>query len=106
VELKQGHLKIVREGKVRKFVNQATHITYRVFDGVKRRGQTAKIITERAVFLVDSDGLTLTELAPGIDLQTQILDQMDYAPVRIAQNLKWMDLTRLDPTALPALAAI
>jgi propionate CoA-transferase len=58
------------------------------------------------VFRADSDGLTLTELALGIDLQTQVLDQMDYAPVRIAPNLKWMDLTRLDPTAIPALAAI
>jgi propionate CoA-transferase len=106
VELKQGRLKIVSEGKVRKFVNRASHITYRVFDGVKRRGQSVKIITERAVFRADSDGLTLTELALGIDLQTQVLDQMDYAPVRIAPNLKWMDLTRLDPTAIPALAAI
>ncbi len=106
VELNQGRLRILREGKVRKFVQQASHITYRVFDGVKRRGQSAMIITERAVFKVDADGLTLTELAPGIDIQTQILDQMDFAPVRIAPDLKCMDLTRLDPTAMPAIAAI
>ena len=105
VEMNQGRLKILKEGKVRKFVRNASHITYRVFDGVKKTGQSAKIITERAVFSVDADGLTLTEYALGIDMQTEILDQMDF-PVRIASNLKLMDLIKLDPTAIPSLAAI
>ena len=37
------------------------------------------------------DGLTVTEIAPGIDLQTQVLDQMDFKPL-VAENLKTMDL--------------
>lgn len=106
VELSGGRLKIVREGKVRKFVDTASHITYRVTEGVKNRGQKATIITERAVFRVDSDGLTLTELAPGIDIQKDVLSQMDFVPLRIASQLKYMDLAVLDPTAMPALAAI
>lgn len=106
VELSGGRLKIVREGKVRKFVETASHITYRATEGVKNRGQKATIITERAVFRVDADGLTLTELAPGVDIQKDVLSQMDFVPVRIEPQLKCMDLTVLDPTAMPALAAI
>ncbi|MNC76994.1 Acetate CoA-transferase YdiF [compost metagenome] len=49
------------------------------------------IITERAVFAIEPDGLVLTEIAPGIDLQSQVLDLMDYAPVRIANPLPLMN---------------
>ncbi len=106
VELEGGRLKIVREGKVRKFVHDVSHVTYRVCDGVSRRQQKAKIVTERAVFRVDEDGLTLIEIAPGIDIKTHILDQMDFAPVQISSDLKLMDLTQIDPTSIPALAAV
>ena len=47
-------------------------------------------ITERAVIELLEDGLTITEIAPGIDLQTQVLDQMDFKPL-VAENLKTMD---------------
>ena len=49
-----------------------------------------KFITERAVLELLPDGLTITEIAPGIDLQTQVLDQMEFKPL-VAQNLKTMD---------------
>lgn len=48
-------------------------------------------VTERAVIELLEDGLTVTEIAPGIDLQTQVLDQMDFKPL-VAENLKTMDL--------------
>lgn len=105
VELRDGRLQIVREGKVRKFVKQASHVTYRVFAGACK-GQRIRIVTERAVFRADADGLTLIEVAPGIDIQKHILDQMDYAPVRIAPDLKYMNLTVFEQSAVPALAAI
>ena len=47
-------------------------------------------VTERAVFALRPEGMTLIEIAPGIDLQTQILDQMDFVP-QIAEDLKLMD---------------
>ena len=47
-------------------------------------------ITERCVFELRPDGLYLKEIAPGVDLQTQILDQMDFAP-KIAEPLETMD---------------
>ncbi len=90
-EVVDGKLVITREGKVKKFVNTAQSITYRVQDGVKNRNQEALIVTERAVFKCGAEGLELIEIAPGIDLQTQILDLMDFAPCRIATPLKIMD---------------
>lgn len=46
-----------------------------------RHDQTVLFITERAVFELKSDGLHLKELAPGIDLKKDILDQMDFQPI-------------------------
>lgn len=86
-----GKLVIEREGKIKKFVQKAASITYRVQDGVRDQGQDAMIVTERAVFRCCTDGLELTEIAPGIDLQTQVLDLMEFAPARIASPLPLMD---------------
>lgn len=89
-EVIDGNLVIEREGKVRKFVTDASSITYRAVVGVRDRAQKALVVTERAVFRIALDGLELIEIAPGVDLQTQVLDQMDFAPVRIADPLPLM----------------
>ena len=65
---------------MRKFVDRAEQITYPVRKGVVERGQTALIVTERAVFRVVPEGLMLTEVAKGIDVRRDILDQMAFAP--------------------------
>jgi propionate CoA-transferase len=90
VAFEDGRLRIVREGKVRKFVPQAEHITYPVRANVAARGQRARIVTERAVFEVLAEGLLLTEVAPGIDIRTEILGQMDIDGVRVAPAVKTM----------------
>lgn len=90
ISVLDGNLKIDREGKNKKFVAKAAHITYPVLEGVLKRGQNAMLITERAVFSVTPEGMELVEIAPGIDLQRDILDQMDYAP-RVSPELKVMD---------------
>ena len=86
-------LHIDKEGKVRKFVRAAEQITYPVQDGVRNRGQRASIITERAVFEVAAEGLVLTEVAKGIDVRRDVLDQMEFVPARVADRLKTMDET-------------
>ena len=90
VEVKDGKLVIVQEGKIRKFVEAVQHIT---FSGIYARQvkQPVKYITERAVFELRSDGVHLTEVAPGIDVDTQILALMDFKPI-ITDELKTMDL--------------
>jgi len=95
--VEDGRLVIEREGKVRKFVKEAASITYRVADGVRNRAQAAMIVTERAVFNVTADGLELIEIAPGIDLQRDVLDLMDFPPVRIADPLPRMDTAHFVP---------
>ena len=99
-EVKAGQLVIATEGKVRKFVRDVQSITYPVAEGVAQRGQEALIVTERAVFRVMPEGLELIEIAPGIDLQRDVLDQMDFAPVRIADPLPRMKAAHFLP--LPA----
>lgn len=90
VAFESGRLHVVSEGKVRKFVRKVDHVTYPARKGVVERGQRAMLITERAVFRVDTEGLVLTEVAPGIDVQAQVLDLMDMANVRVASDLEWM----------------
>lgn len=91
VSFDNGQLQIQREGKVRKFVREAEDVTYRVIQGVRELGQRATVITERAVFEVTPEGLKLTEIAPGVDLERDVLGQMEFAPVAIAEPLKLMD---------------
>lgn len=56
----------------------------------RKKGQEVMIVTERAVFQLVKDGVELIEIAPGINLQTQILDKMDFKPI-ISKNLRMMD---------------
>jgi propionate CoA-transferase len=80
VEVGDGKLRIVKEGTVRKFVERVEQVS---FSGRRARaaGQPVLFVTERAVFRLAADGLELIEVAPGIDLQSQVLDQMGFAPI-------------------------
>ncbi|MDF2653802.1 MAG: Acetyl-CoA:acetoacetyl-CoA transferase, alpha subunit [Bacillota bacterium] len=77
--MKDGEIKIIQEGTERKFIDAVEQIT---FSGeyAAKIGQPVMYITERAVFELRKDGVYLTEIAPGIDLQTQVLDLMDFKP--------------------------
>ena len=74
-----GKLSIDVEGRERKFVDKVEQIT---FNGRYNAeiGKDVTYITERAVFKLRKDGIYLTEIAPGIDLQTQVLDLMAFEP--------------------------
>ncbi|MDZ9370678.1 hypothetical protein SNB06_03870, partial [Escherichia coli] len=88
-EIADGKLNIVQEGRVKKFIRELPEIT---FSGkiALERGLDVRYITERAVFTLKEDGLHLIEIAPGVDLQKDILDKMDFTPV-ISPELKLMD---------------
>ncbi len=88
VECAEGGLKIVKEGKTGKFVAEVDHLT---FSGAyaRERGQPVLYITERAVFRLDADGPCLVEIAPGIDLERDVLAQMSFTP-RVADDLAIM----------------
>ena len=88
-ETGDGKLVIRKEGRLHKFVARVQHIT---FSGPysARSGRKILYITERCVFELGPDGPELVEIAPGIDLQTQILDMMDFRPI-IREPLAVMD---------------
>jgi len=80
VEIEDGSLKIVQEGRAKKFVKQVEQIT---FSGTfaQQRSQPVIYVTERCVFQLTSEGLELIEVAPGIDIDRDILAHMDFTPV-------------------------
>jgi len=89
LQVGDGKLTILQEGKSRKFIEAVEHVTFSG-DMARRRGQRVSYITERCVVDLTADGLVLREIAPGIDLQKDVLDLAD-CPLRVAADLKLMD---------------
>jgi propionate CoA-transferase len=89
VAVEDGWLRIVREATAVKFVERVEQVT---FSGPYARadGQSVHYITERAVFRLADDGLELIEIAPGLDLERDVLEQMAFRPA-IAPSLAEMD---------------
>ena len=79
VAFERGKLRIVREGAKRKFVKRVQQVS---FSGnyAYQRGQPVYYVTERCVFRRSRRGLTLMEVAPGIDIERDILAHMDFEP--------------------------
>jgi propionate CoA-transferase len=80
VAVDAGKLRILEDGSAVKFVDEVEH---RTFSGPQaaKWGKTVLYITERCVFELTADGLVLTEIAPGVDLQRDILERMEFAPL-------------------------
>ena len=80
VQIAYGKLKIMQEGRVRKFVKNVEQIT---FSGTYASQKTQPVIyvTERCVFQLTPGGLELIEVAPGIDIEKNILAHMDFKPI-------------------------
>ncbi|AKE88374.1 acetyl-CoA--acetoacetyl-CoA transferase subunit alpha [Rhodococcus aetherivorans] len=96
VEIIGGELVIRREGSVPKFVERVDQITYSGHLAAAQ-GREAVYITERAVFVLTPDGLELTEIAPGIDIDRDILPHMGFRP--IINNPRTMDPGLFAPVA-------
>lgn len=88
IETGDGQLHIVQEGKFPKFIDNVDQITFSS-SYAQEVGQPVTYITERAVFELRKDGLYLTEIAPGIDLEKDVLRLISFTP-KIDQ-LKTMD---------------
>jgi propionate CoA-transferase len=90
-----GRLRIVQEGRHRKFVGSIEQICYNATFAAKQR-RSALFVTERALFRATVTGLELIEIAPGIDVERDILAHMDFKPA-VAANLKLMDARLFAP---------
>ncbi len=89
ISVSGGRLHIARDGDAPKFVR---HVEHRTFSGreARRRGQEVLYVTERCVFRLADDGLELIEIAPGIDVERDVLSRMEFSP-RISGTLQTMN---------------
>jgi propionate CoA-transferase len=80
IAYENGILRIVREGRVAKFVKQVQQVS---FSGPVARQSDRNIlfVTERAVFRLQRAGIELIEVAPGIDVQRDVVGQMEFVPI-------------------------
>jgi acyl CoA:acetate/3-ketoacid CoA transferase len=81
-------LRIEREGALRRFVADVGLVTFNGEAAVKK-GQEALYVTERAVFRRERDGMTLVEVAPGVDVRADVLAHVEF-PVRVSADLRPM----------------
>lgn len=100
IGVEDGRLHIKRDGKVSKLVPAVEHVT---FSGkmARERDQQVTLVTERCVLRLDPRGWTVTELAPGVDLQRDILDRVLF-PIAVSPDVREMDarLFRPEPMGL------
>ena len=102
VAIEANALKIVREGRVKKFIDGVEHVTFSGKYALAKK-QPVIYITERCVFALTEEGMTLIEMAPGVDLEKDILSQMDFKPI-VEGQLPLMDerIFRLEPMGIKA----
>jgi propionate CoA-transferase len=88
IEIIDARMRVARNGPVLKFVDKVHQITLN-WDYIEPSDRPTVIVTERAVFHYTRNGLVLREIAPGVDLQKDVLEQMKFEPV-ISPDLKEM----------------
>ncbi|WP_378948752.1 acyl CoA:acetate/3-ketoacid CoA transferase [Mesorhizobium sp. ANAO-SY3R2] len=98
LDIASGKLVIDREGKLRKLVNEVEHVTFSGRRGVEQ-GQDITYVTERCVMKLTSEGVVLTEIAPGVDLAAHILEQSEF-PLIVSDKLKQMDAALFAPAPI------
>lgn len=89
IAVENGKLKIIKEGKTKKFIKNVEQITFSA-DLAKNNNKKVLYITERAVFELRKEGLTLIEIANGVDLEKDILANMEFKPL-FAKEIKFMN---------------
>jgi len=80
IGVEDGRLRIHKEGKARKFVRRVEQVTFSGAHALER-ARPVLYVTERCVFRLTREGLELAEVAPGIDVERDILARMDFRPI-------------------------
>ncbi|GAB5375963.1 MAG: acyl CoA:acetate/3-ketoacid CoA transferase [Acuticoccus sp.] len=95
MHIEDGRLVIDAEGKIAKIVPAVDQVSFSGRRAVAQ-GQKATYVTERCVLELRPDGLTVSEIAPGLDLERDVLSKAD-APLKVAADLKTMDARLFAP---------
>lgn len=95
MHIEDGRLVIKREGKIAKFVSKVDQVSFSGSRAVAQ-GQAITYITERCVIELTNTGLLITEIAPGVDLERDILAQA-ATPLKVAEDLREMDACLFNP---------
>lgn len=98
VEISDGELRVAREGRFPKFVPTVSQVTFSSERAVAR-GQRILYVLERAVFDLTPDGIRLIEVAPGIDLERDVLSRMPFRPL-VAESPRQMPRAIFRPEPL------
>lgn len=80
IDVADGRVRILREGRVRKFVREVEQVSFSAAQALQK-GQRVLYVTERAVFQLTGRGLQLIEIAPGLDRSSDVFGAMDFRPV-------------------------
>jgi propionate CoA-transferase len=95
LDVRNGALVIDRDGKIQKLVPEIEHVSFSGRRAVTQ-GQDITYVTERCVMKLTPDGVTVTEVAPGVDLERDILAQAGF-PLRVAADLRTMPSRLFSP---------
>jgi acyl CoA:acetate/3-ketoacid CoA transferase len=95
LSIEDGRLSIGREGKVKKLVESVEHVSFSGRRAIEQ-GQDVTYVTERCVMRLCPDGIEVTEVAPGADLQRDILDQAEF-PLIVRGRPRAMDPALFSP---------
>ncbi|MGB3427471.1 MAG: acyl CoA:acetate/3-ketoacid CoA transferase [Burkholderiaceae bacterium] len=98
VVVEDGKLRLLNDIGPRKFVHAVEHRTFAGSEAV-RRGQPVLFVTERCVFRLAPEGLELIEVAPGVDIERDILARMEFAPI-VRRDPQLMDASIFRPEAM------
>ena len=98
MDIRDGKLQIEKEGKVKKLVREVEQISFSGKRAVMQK-QDITYITERCVMKLAPEGVVVTEIAPGVDLQANVLDQAEF-PLIVSPSLKAMDDALFKPSKM------
>ncbi|MGL6181581.1 MAG: acyl CoA:acetate/3-ketoacid CoA transferase [Aestuariivirga sp.] len=98
MEIVEGRLRIEKEGKVKKLVKEVEQVSFSGRRGVMQ-GQDVTYVTERCVLKLTPEGIVVTEIAPGVELQANILDQAEF-PLIVSPALKQMEAGLFRPDVM------
>lgn len=98
MEIRDGKLQIEKEGRVKKLVREVEQISFSGKRAVMQ-GQDITYVTERCVMKLTSEGVVVTEIAPGAELQANILDQSEF-PLIISPKLRPMSTALFQPATM------